>query len=110
MLYLHRRYVFERRMLLVTVGQNRLVERNRPLHANSRIGQINKAILVIVTGAPVSIDAVQVIGVRLKCLKRVGDALRQKNGLVGRNLDGDDLAEGRPFAQVNKSTEYLAGD
>lgn len=97
-------------MVAVAIGHDGLIERNRPADTNFWVSEVGKAIFVVEVSAPMSTDAVEIIGVVFEYLERVADALWDENGRAGSNFDCCGATETVALAKVDPGSKYFAFD
>lgn len=99
-------------MVEVGLGYGGLIERDRPLDGELRVGEVNEGVGLLQFKGPVGIHQVGVGGAVLQGLEGVAHAARYVDGLARIQRAGEHLTEGlAALAQVNPSTEdAAAGD
>ena len=105
----HRDDVLEHRVVEVGLGYGGLVQRDRPLDGELRVGEVHEGVGPLELQRPVGVHQVGVGGAVLQGLEAVAHAARDVDGLAGIQNDREHLAEGlAALAQVHPSAEDRA--
>ena len=101
--------VLEHRVVEVGLGDGGLVERDRPLNIELRVGEVHEGVGPLQLEGPVGVHQVGVGGAVLQGLEGVAHAARDVDGLARVEHGRVDLAEGgAALAQVHPGAEYAA--
>ena len=101
--------VLQHRVAEVGVGYGGLVERDRPLDGELRVGEVHEGVGPLQLEGPVGVHQVGVGGAVLERLEGVSHAARDVDGLGGVECAGEHLAEGlAALAQVHPCAEDRA--
>ena len=108
----HRDDVLQHRVVFIGLGDGGLVERDRPLDGELRVGEVHEGVGLLQLQRPVGVHQVGVGGAVLQRLEGVAHAARDVDGLRRVERAGVDLAEGlAALAQVHPGAEdRAAGD
>ena len=105
----HRDDVGEHRVVEVGLGDNSLVERDRPLDVELRVGEVHEGVGLLQLERPVGVHQVGVGGAVLERLEGVAHAARDVDGLARVERAGEHLAVGgAALAQVHPGAEDRA--
>ena len=98
--------VLEHRVVEVGLGDGGLVERDRPLDGELRVGEVHEGVGLLELQRPVGVHQVGVGGAVLQGLEGVAHAARDVDGLAGIQNGREHLAEGlAALAQVDPGAE-----
>ena len=101
--------VLEHRVVFVRLGDSGLVERDRPLDGELRVGEVHEGVRLLELQRPVGVHQVGVGGAVLQGLEAVAHAARDVDGLGRVQGAGEHLpVGGAALAQVHPGTEYAA--
>ena len=101
--------VLQHRVVEVGLGDNSLVERDRPLDVELRVGEVHEGVGPLELQRPVGVHQVGVGGAVLERLEGVAHAARDVDGLRRVEHAGEHLAEGlASLAQVHPGAEDRA--
>lgn len=105
----HRDDVGEIRVVEVGLGDGRLIERDGPLDAQLRVGQVHEGVGALELGRPVGVHEVGIGRAVLERLEGVAHAAGHVDGLARVEHGRVDLAVGgAALAQVDPGAEYAA--
>ena len=99
----------EHRVVQVRLGAFGLLQRDRPVDVQVRVGEVHEGVRPLLLEAPVRVDEVRVRGAVLERLEAVAHASRHVDRLGRVEARGVHLAEALARAQVDPRAEHRAG-
>ena len=105
----HRLRVPEHRMVQVRLGSFGVLQRNRPLDAQVRVGEVHERVRLLLFQRPVRVHEVRVHGTVLQRLKAVAHAARHVDRLRRIQHGRIHLAEALAWTQVHPRAKHAAG-
>ena len=104
----HGQRIGEHRVIAVGLGQLAALERDGPLDAELRVGEVDEGVGFLELGRPVGVHQVGVGRAVLERLKGIAHAARDVDGAGRIQLTGVDLAEALARAQIDPRAEHAA--
>lgn len=102
----HGQGVGEHGVVLIGLGQLALGQRDGPLDAEPRVGEVDEGVCLLELGGPVGVHQVGVGGAVLERLEGVAHAAGHVDRLARVDHAGVDLAEALPRAEIHPGAEH----